>query len=220
MGNRQAAMEVLKLIDLFIPKSPNYEIMREKLEKLNDREFDAYMKKLGSGEETLPYYQPNLTQYKLSVRRNLDIAKKIGHAFFERVWITDAATGIPHLTPEKYLVIDLPIRRQQQLLMKKVSIPDDNMHVDDLSGQPTGVSQGAKLSFPEIQALHAQGMDLAIEELIKFRGGDEGAYRALRREILETGYGRQSTTRPSGSKVKATQTFSILLKAMHIDNNL
>lgn len=219
-GNRAAAMEVLKYIDEFMPGSPNYEVMKQRLDKLSDKEFDAYMEKLGSGEEILPLFMPNMGKYKITVERNLKLAKKLGHEFFERVWMTDLTTGKTFLTPEKYLVMDLPIRRQQQLLIKKINIPEDNMHVDELTGQPTGPSKGAKLSFPEIQALYAQGMDQAIEELIKFRGGDQKAYRAMVRTIVDTGNVRQASIRTAGTRVKSTETLSTLLKGAHLNNTL
>jgi len=220
MGNRKAAMEVLKLIDEFIPGSPNYAIQKERLEALNDKEFEAFMKKLQSGEECIPFYQPNMQKDKITVDRNLKLAKKLNHDFFERIWLTDETTGVTMLTPEKYMVIDLPIRRQQQLLIKKISIPQDNMHVDDLTGQPTGASKGSKLSFPELQVLYAMGLEESIEEMMKFRGGDEKAFRKLRQDIIETGEGNQESLRKMGTKVKATETLSTLLKAMHIDNTL
>lgn len=220
MGNRKAAMEVLKHLDRFIPGSPNYEVMRQRLDALTDAEFDAYMEKLGSGEEILPLYEPNFSENKITIERNFEIAKELGHEFFQRLWMTDPTTGQVFLTPERYLVIDLPIRRQQQMLIKKISVPEDNMHVDDLTGQPSGPSKGSKVSFPELQVLFAQGLDQSIEELIKFRGGDNKAYRAMYRDIVQTGAAKQEPIRKAGTRVRSTETLSILLKAMHLSNTL
>lgn len=221
MGNRQAATdEVVKWIDQLLPGSPNAQLYRERLEKLSNAEFEAYMAKLRDGEEILSLIAPNLSDNKLSVERNLKVAKELGHDFFQRLWLTDPKTGTTYLTPVKYLVIDLPLRRQEQLLIKKISIPEDNRHVDELSGQPAGPSKGSKVSFPETQVLYAQGLDRSIEELLKFRGGDIKAFQAMNRQIIETGGASQDAIKRTPSRVKSTETLSVFLKSMHLDNTL
>jgi len=133
---------------------------------------------------------------------------------------TDPTTGMTFLTNEEYLIGWAPLRRQQQMLLKKISIPDSNLHVDELTGQPAGPSKGSKLSFPEIQGLFAQGQDRSIEELIKFRGGDAKAYRAMSRSILETGRASQDAIKVNPTRVKANESLEILLKTMHLDTKL
>lgn len=221
MGNRKAATaEIIKWIDKLLPGSPNADLYKERLGKLSDEEFDTYMKHLESGEEVLSLIAPNLDEHKLSIERNLEVAKELGHNFFERVWRYDDKTGTEYLSPITYLIVDLPLRRQQQLLVKKISIPEDNLHVDELTGQPSGPSQGSKLSFPEIQVLYAQGMDRAIEELIKFRGGDIKAFQAMNRQIVDTGGASLDAIKKTPTTVKSTETLSTLLFSMHLQNNL
>jgi len=222
MGNRKAATaELLRLIDKLLPGSPNAKLYQARLARLTDQQFDAYMQRLKSGEEVLSLIAPNLDENRLSVERNLKIAKELGHEFFQQLDLTDATTGVVYRTPLKYLVIDLPLRRQQQLLIKKIAIPSDNRHVDDLTGQPRGESKGSSLSFPELQVLSAQGMDRAIEELIKFRGGDTRAFQAMTKAIVNTGGVSQDAVKAQGrTLVRSTETLAILLKAMHLDNNL
>lgn len=221
MGNRKAATAlILKYIDKILPGSPNTAIYKKRLEAMSDKEFDAFMTRLESGEEVLSIVMPNLDEHKISVENNLKIAEELGHNFFERLWLTDPLTGKTYLTPVKYLVIDLPLRRQVQMLQKKSSVPEDNRHVDELSGQVTGVSKGSKISFPELQVLFAQGLDSTITELIKFRGGDAKAFNAMNRSILETGGASLEALSRVPTKVKSVVTLSTLLKAMHLDNNL
>lgn len=221
MSNRKAATdEVVKWLDKLLPGSDNGRIYRERLDRLSDQEFDRYMKDLSDGKQVISLVAPNLSEQKLSIERNLEVASELGHDFFQRLWLTDAKTGTTYLTPVKYLVVDLPIRRQQQLLIKKISIPEDNRHVDELTGQPAGPSKGSKLSFPELQVLYAQGLDKSIEELIKFRGGDLKAFQISTRQIIETGGASQEAIKRTPTKVKSTETVSVLLKAMHLDNNL
>ena len=220
MNNRKAAMaEIIKYVEKILPGGGNKEIYEETLGKLSDKEFDEYMKKLDSGEEVLFLVSPNLSKKRLSVERNLKIAEELGHKFFQRLWLTDPHSGTTYLTPIPYLVVDLPLRRQAQLLNKKISIPQDSDHSDVLTGQATGPSRGASLSFPELQTLHAQGLDKTIEELIKFRGGDEEAYRQMNKEMITKGSVSLDSIQ-TNSRVKSTETLSTFLKAAHIQNNL
>lgn len=221
MGNRKAATKVLlEYIEKILPGGENVEIYKSQLDKMSDAQFDAYMAKLESGEETLFIVAPNLSKARLSVERNLDIAKELGHNFFERLWLTDPHTDTTYLTPIPYLVVDLPLRRQAQLLNKKISIPDNNDHIDELTGQATGPSKGSKLSFPELQTLYAQGLDRTIEEMIKFRGGDSEAFRQMNVDMVDKGSVSLDALLSKGTRVKSTETLNILLKSMHLDNNL
>lgn len=217
MGDRKAATAfLLKWIDAILPGSPNKAIYQARLEKLSDKAFDELMHKLASGEETLSIIAPNFDDKKLTIENNLKVAKELGHNFFQRLWLTDNITGRTYLTPVRYLVIDLPLRRQQQMLVKKIKIPEDNRHVDELSGQPTGPSKGRKISFPELQILFAQNMDKSLTELIKLRGGDEKAFNAMNNEIISRGGVSMDKIASAGTKVKSTETLETLLKAMHL----
>ena len=221
MSNRQAATDfIVKYIGKLLPGSENAALIKEALDQMSDEQFASYMDKLESGEEILPLIAPNLSKHKLSVERNLSIAAELKHNFFQRIWWTDPSTGLTYLTPERYLVVLLPLRRQVQLLTKKISIPEDNKHVDELTGQVAGPSASSKLSFPELQVLFAQGLDRAIEELIKYRGGDSKAFNAMNRSIIENGGVSLDNVAISATKVRSTQTLSTYLKAMHLDNNL
>lgn len=221
MSNRKAATaEALYWINEMVPGGIVVKDMETVLNALSDEQFDAYMKQLESGEEILSIAIPNLGKDKLEMERLLDLGEKLGHSFFEQVWLTDAKTGVTYLTPEKYLIILLPLRRQQQALVKKISIPDSNKHIDEMTGQVTGDSKGASLSGPEIQVLRAQGLDKVLLEGIKVRGGDEKAFRFVNREIIETGEANIDTVLAAGTRVKGTVTLSDLMTGMHIKNNL
>ncbi|MCO6704853.1 hypothetical protein [Streptomyces sp. CHB9.2] len=221
MGNRKAATDmILRYIDKILPGSPNTEFYRTSLAAMSDKQFGEFMNRLESGEETLTINVPNLGKHKLDLQRNLAIAKELGHEFFEHLLLTDPTTGQLYQTPVKYLVIDLPLRRQVQLLESKSTIPENNKHIDELSGQSTGPSKGSKISFPELQVLFAQGLDSTITELIKFRGGDSKAFNAMNRSIIDTGSVNLEYLSQFGTKVKSVTTLSVLLKTIHLDNTL
>ena len=221
MSNRKAAtQECLKWIGEMVPGGQAVKDMEVALNSLSDEAFARFIDRLESGEEIISIAIPNLGPDKLEMERLLALGEKLEHEFFEQLWLTDAKTGVTYLTPEKYLVIDLPLRRQQQMLAKKISIPDNNRHVDELSGQVTGDSHGASLSLPELQLLRSQGLDRPILELIKPRGGDNKAYRFISRQIIETGSASLDSVMNLGTRPKSTETMSNLLRGMHLQNNL
>lgn len=217
----KATKNIIKWIEEIYPKGGNKEIYEQFFGAMSDRQFREYMQKLSSGEETLFLIAPNFDNTKsISVERNLKVAEKVGHNFFEKLWLTDPSTGTTYQTPVPYMVIDLPLRRQAQTLNKKISIPENNDHVDDIyTGQPSGPSKGAKLSYPELQTLYAQGLEKTIEEVIRFRGGDEDGFRQMNQQMVTTGTSQIDSIQ-SKTRVKSTETLSTLLKAAHIDNTV
>lgn len=219
-ARKEATDHAIKLLSKLAGKNSAVTELESMLNALTDKQFDAYMEQLASGEEVLPYIVPNLGDVRLSVEKNLKIAEELKHEFFERLWLTDPATGQTYLTPEKYLVIDLPLKRLQQHLHKKIAIPDDNAHVDELTGQPTGPSKGSAVSFPELQILYSQGLESSIRELFKFRAGDQEAYKALNKEILSGGLPSMDAVDGGDTRVRSTDVLQILLKSAHLDNNL
>lgn len=219
MANRKKATEeLLKYIGKISPGNDNVKIYEERLSKMSNVQFEDFMKKLESGEEILSFTAPNFSKIKLSAEKNIKLAKELGYNMFQKLYLTDPETGVTYKTPIDYLVIDLPVRRQAQVLSKKISIPKDNSRVDELTGQSAADRVGG-ISFPEIQTLNAQGLEKTILELVKFRGGDELGFRAMNNELLKTGSVRLSNL-PNVSRAKSTDTLATFLKAMHLDNTL
>jgi len=220
-GNRKAAEQIIiKYIDRLLPGSENARIYKELFESMNDKQFDDYICKLENGSHRLAIIAPNLTEPKLSVKRNLDLAEEIGFNFFERIWIDDGTDVPPYLSHDKYLVVLLPLRRQAQILVKKISIPEDNRSIDDYTGQPTGKSKGSKLSYPETQVIASHGLDQNLIEMLKYRGGDEKGFNVMNSVISKTGGVSLNAIEPYSGTVTSTQTLATFLTCMHISNSL
>lgn len=221
MTNREVATkELLHFIDRILPGSENVNIYKERLSRMSDTQFAAYMKRLGSEEEMLYFYAPNNSQKEITVEHLLKVGDEIDYDFFHHLILTDQSTGIQYRTPVKHLVLDLPLRRQVQMRSKKTSIPENNMVVDERSGQPAHESKGSSISYPEVQILSARGLDNTIEEYLKVRGGDEKAMNVINRSIADTGGASLQELKFYPSKVKAVSTTSSYLTGMHLKNNL
>lgn len=220
-GNRKAAeQELYYWIEKILPNGGNTQIYRSHFETMSDDEFDVWMTQLAEGAIRLAIITPNMDQAMLDVDRNFQIADELGHEFFQNI-IFEGTNGSPsYLSPKKYLVVDLPLRRQAQLQQKKISIPEDNRSVDNLTGQPTGASKGSKLSFPELQIMASMQLDASTIEMIKLRGGDQKAFEAMNDSIAKTGGVSQTNILALNTKVKSTQTLDTFLVCMHLQNSL
>lgn len=221
MANRKGAEEfIIKYIKKLDPTGINETIYINQFKVMSNKDFEVLMESLKNEEFILPIFAPNKGKVKLDTGRAVKVARELGHEFFERLRLTDPSTGEIYLTPIKYLVVALPVRRQAQLLSKKIKIPENNKTIDTLTDQATGPSKGASLSFPELQILVGKEMDKTIEELIKVRGGDSKAYYQFTQAVMKTGFGSLENVNKLESRVKSVETLSIILKGMHLDNNL
>lgn len=222
LGNRKAAeAELINVLESILPGSPNTGIYQEIMKVMPDDEFKVFVDDLVSGKRPLSIIAPEGGTPSLSVERNLDTGEKWGHEFYERVWM-DPQNGSPeYLSNDKYLVVDMPLKRQAQFLIKKISIPEDNRSIDTLTGQPTGKSKGSKISWPELQILASLGeFDQTIKEFFNMRGGDLVSFNAMNHMIATTGGVSINAISTLGGKVKSVQSLSTLLTGMHLQNNI
>lgn len=218
--NRKAAEAfILKYIEKIAPKSGNRQMYENRFSKMSDKEFDQYMADLESGKQSIYIIDPNFMD-SITVENNLEVAKELGHNFFQRLWIK-GKKGLPdHLTPIEYMVVDLPVRRASQTLTKKISVPKHQKVIDALTGQPTGESKGAKISYPELQVLAAMGMEDTLVELMKYRGGDNKGHIAYNAMLSKYGRTNLSTLKNYASGVESTTTLKTFLTAAHLKNTL
>lgn len=220
--DRKAAEKFLiDSIEEMLPGGGNKEYYKDLFSKMSDEEFDKLMKDYETGEDRPVIYAPNFTENKLNVQRNLELAEKHGHNFFEKIWIhSPNADEAPYLSNNAYMVLELPVRRQAQLLTKKISVPEHNRSIDQLTGQPSGDSKASKLSYPELQVMRSMGLDQSLRELIKFRGGDMGGFNAMNKVIAKDGYVSMDSIEPYTTGVESTSALKVFLTAMHLKNTL
>lgn len=207
------------MAELF-PGTGNAEQFKKDLDALSATEFAALMKDFGEGTRTPSAVLPNMTKHVLTVDHLKEVAKRWNVELFHRLVVTDPDTGREMITPLKYMVIKIHVTRLAQMQETKMSIPEDNLSTDELTGQVTGDSKGSRLSFPEIGVLHARGHDAAILEAISVRGGDDAANRQLEYDIMTTGSGSLNRALDAGEGTTSTQNMATYFRVAHLDTTL
>lgn len=221
MGKRAKAEQyIVNYIKKLSPLSGNDKIYQDFFKSLSDEQFDEFMSDLESGKKKLSLIEPNGIKTGLSIENNLELAKELGHEFFQRLWIDGKEDEPAYLTPNPYLVLDLPVKRASQLLTKKIKVPEHNKVVDVLSGQPTGDSKGAKISYPELQVCASMGLENSMVELMKYRGGDVRGNKAYNAMLFKTGRANINTLSNYASGVESVKTLKSFMTGMMLRTTL
>ncbi len=221
MPNRKAAEAfILQFVKDLDPSGYNEKQWVKILANMSDKQFDDYMHGLRNGTKCMVVFKPIYKAKGITLENTFRVAKKHGLSYFERLNFTDNPDEPDYQTSIEYMVIDMPYRRQSQTLVKKVSVPDNNKTIDQLTYQPTGASKGSKISYPELQVLIGMGLDKSIQELIEFRGGDRGGFRAYNSMAMRYGTVNMHSIGQYKTGVESTRTLKVYLTSMHISNTL
>lgn len=220
-GNRQAATAyILQALEEILPKNKDVAQYRVFLDGMSDADFDKYMHDLRSGKRYLTLTSPNHASTKLWLDKNVELAKKWKVKLHQKLWITGDEETPTHLTPIEFLVIPVTVRVASQRLQKKMSIPKTQRVINALTGQPTGDSKGASISYPELRVCAAMGLENSMVELMKYRGGDARGGAALTASLVRTGHASLKTLHHFASGVESTQTLKTFLTSIHLRNTL
>ncbi len=220
-GNRKAAEDLcLSIIAKIVPDESQVPIYKAMFARMNDKQFEEFIARLDSKEERLSIICPNFSKSPPTTENNLKLAEKLGHEFFTQLEYEGTNGDPSYVTPIYYMTIDLPARRASQLLIKKSSIPKHQDTIDALTGQPTGDSKGAKISYPELQICMAMELDASMTELMSARGGDLRKRSAYIGFLNKYGSVSQSQLKNYSSGVLSTTTLKTMFTCIHLRNNL
>lgn len=213
------ANRVLKTVKLIEPGGMNYNYYKKRFDKMTDADFEHWMDILEKDKENIHVYAPNL---KVTLRYE-DIAKAadfLGITFFHHLVVTDEDTGVEYLTNEKYMVVELPVRRLQQTLDEKISIPKGDTRVDMFTGQVMQEDRACAFTTPEIQATYSNGYEALLEELTVVRGGNLDAYATFRNQLEELGEANVSDCIGMHNIARSIVILDVYLTAMGYSTNL
>lgn len=219
---KQVEEKILDVVSRLTHKNEkNVNLYKELFSKMSDADFDEFMVGLKNGKYHLSIIVPLGNEVKITLENNQKVAKSLGYDFFQRLKINPNKEGEPsYITPNKYLVYKLPIKRTSQLLAKKISVPADNNSRDVLTGQVRGSSRARRVTGPEVQVLTGYGLVDSVIEFMKVRGGDLGSGAALDMMLFRTGEASLETAKQYGKGVRSSKTLKSYFEAMHIRNTL
>ncbi len=218
--NRKKAEDfVLSLLHEMAENNPNIPMYRDLFKSMDDDEFERFVERMENGD-CLAFVDPNGAGIPVTTENNLRVGKLIGVEFFEKLVLTNQDIGVTFISNDEYMILEVPVRRAAQALEKKVSIPKDDQHTDQLTDQATGPSKGSTLTAPELQLQYAQNWDYTTEELFKIRGGDPKAYRLYKDQAVKDGRVSINTIRQYNTINTSVEVYSTFLTMAHIGNNL
>lgn len=220
MARKDAEKFWLDLVEELFPGTQNRPLYEELFGALTDSEFGVLMERIKRKELILPVFVENMVGKPVDHAHVMRIGERLGVKFFQHLYLTDPITGSVSKTPERYLILDMSLRRLSHHLREKIAVPTSDAATDQLTGQATGASKGASITLPELQALGDKRQDLAIEELIKVLGGDKEAYEHMQAQIAETGGFSLAPIRELNSRPQVTETIKHLLFGLNLDNSL
>lgn len=198
------------------PSGKNAARYTEMFASMSDKAFDEYMIRLRDRKDVLVVYSANMVD-KIDLGQLIALAKETGVELFERIRLWDEPTQSYYLSPNKYCILQFPVRRMSQFVDHKLSVAEGDSHIDMLTGQVSKPDKAGSISQVEIQALYAKGLENTIIELIKYRGGDVTALAEFKRELEETG--KTTISRDTGSVVRSAVVLDVLMSGMHIESN-
>jgi hypothetical protein len=203
------------------PGTRNREDWEARFAAMSDKDFEQLMRDIQSDQADLYVTMPTFSKEgSVDTRTLISVGKKLGHDFFQRIWVGSEDGKSSYLSPVPYLVTHIPVRRVSQTLTKKMSVPDNSRVIDTLTGQPTGESKGAKISWPELQLTSAMGLNKALIELVKYRGGDIRGYNALSGMLSKFGKANIDSLSAFASGVESLKTLKTILTCCHLKNTL
>ena len=209
---------ICKYCDIMDPSKLNSTRYRKMISGMTDKQFDTFMHDMRDGKFQLHIVAPNM-KVNLKIKDMIAAADALKLKLFHRIWMRDNATGRKFLSDNEYLVVKLPVRRQEQFIDKKMSVPDNDRSIDGLTGQVSWDSKACAITNPEIQILAARNMDATLFELVNVRGGNINSYAELKRSLEENGEARLNDLDPT-ARSRVAVMGGVLLTAMLIDSNL
>ena len=210
---------LVKLMKVMDPSGINAKRWSDKLTTMGDKEFDTFMNLLRDKKYQISMTMPNMSGMNVEVPRLLAAAKMAGVKIFHKLWLQDDVTGEKYLTNDEYPVLCVSVRRMEQFLDKKLSVPNSDTAIDGLTGQVSGRDKALSITTPEIQVWTARGLSTTLMELMRIRGGDINAYGEYKRQLEETGACELASIDPN-SRTRTSVMMGVLLKGMHLENNI
>lgn len=209
-------MDTIKLLE---PSGYNIKIYEEFFDSMSDQAFDSWMKTLRDDRNAKLTMMVPPFKVVIDPKNSFAAARFLGLELTERVRLWDPSGKRYTLTPEKYFILKLPVRRLKQYLLDGLSVPDSDKRLNPLTDQVVKPDKGSAISFPQAQMIAEKGLTTTLHELMTIRGGDLEAYSKMKTQIEETGTSDTSVMEGTAG-VKSASTLRSFLNALHLESNI
>lgn len=210
---------VLKTLEIQEPGRYNHKRYEEFFDSLDDKAFHSWMETLRSSPHAKITLMVPPFKVVLDPKDSFTAAKFLGLELMERLRLWDPVGKRYCLTPERYYILKLPIRRLKQYLLDGLSVPDSDKRLNPLTDQVVKPDKGSAISFPQAQMIAEKGLTTTLHELMTIRGGDLEAYSKMKAQIEETGEASVDVMEGT-SGVRSVRTLRSFLNAMHLTSNI
>ncbi len=209
---------VINLIKTSEPSGVNEKRYRDMFKGMSDAAFDTWINNIEAGIQHLEIYAPNMV-VNLNEDDQLAAAKLIGVNPRERIYDIDPATKRRYLTPHKYFILSIYVRRLKQTVEDKRSVPASDQVINQLTGQVLKPDKGSSVSTVEATVLLSKDLVSTLEEFTNVRGGNIPAYAKLKADILTTGRADLSPT-IYDTRPRSVSVLQAYFDGMQLDINL
>lgn len=209
----------LRDLKKILPGNDNYNFYKKLFSEMSDEKFKSLLDQ-ARDVGYLPLFQHNLKASRPKIDSLIDLCQSWGEKVYHNLELTDFnSPDLTFTTPNKYLVMWGTVRRQIQTLENKISIPENNDSIDQLSGQVVGASKGSSMSNTEIGILNSKDLVSTIFEFVNPRGGNNEAYDLMEQSIIEKGYVDLGDVRTE-SRPTSIETLDAMLMSVQIKSNI
>lgn len=217
-SQKQAIAHIIKVINTMDPSGNNTKRYKAYFNKMKKTQFDKYVKRLKTGEAQIYVEFPNLNSI-IKIENIYKAAELTKTELFQKIWLSDPITGERILSNERYLIANVPIRRMQQTIFKKLAVPDSDNKTDTLTRQVMGDDRSSGFSNPEVQVMYAKGLATTLTEFMKIRGGDPVAYSEFKRQLEEGGSANLKQIMKTPSNAAVVRLIDNMFRGMNLDSN-
>lgn len=219
-GNRKAAEDhLLTYMEGLTLGGYNRVVYENLFKRFNNGQFEEFVNSVAEGNPLSVWYSNFDKEEMLDWGKLLKLCEVYGYEPHQNLIVYDSDTGARTITPVKFIAGQTEVRKQRQHLFKKFSASKDDSQVDDLTGQVINRSQAASLSAPEVGVLLELGLTKTTHELYNVKGGDNGALKAYKNDLISTGKTTTIGSMQQGTGVKSLRTVQSFLRGRMLDNN-
>lgn len=227
MTNSEKRKEItdflVEFYDTIDKKKLNSKKFLEFTKKMTDDQFIAYFTSIVNDNKKHLYIElqafDNEPDYE-TLEKAADVVGDNYHHLWDYVCMRHFEDGKEFYTKEKILTGYINIRRVQQIVNHKNSIPTDNNKRDSKTGQVSFESKAARVSDLEQFALICQGNYNILKEMFGPRGGDRVMRDAMEHQIAVSGNTELSTMVDNRLNKTSLMTANTYLTGACLDSNI